>query len=200
MVSLWTFFWLFGGEVSGSQHHQPSGSNQSGVYVLMDSISLTFPTWWGFQYLQNSSKILLGISLEGEPGMFPKAALLFLDLFLPCLPMHVQSPNCVWLWPHGLQPTRLLCPWDVPDKNTGVGCRFLLQGIILTQGLNPCLLHWRVLSFPLSHPGSAVSTWLLQLLHMGSGVAAHRLSCATAHGIFQNQGSIRCLLHHKSNS
>ena len=29
--------------------------------------------------------------------------------------------------PHGLQPTRLLCPWDSPAKNTGVGCHFLLQ-------------------------------------------------------------------------
>ena len=26
------------------------------------------------------------------------------------------------------QPTRLLCPWHFPDKNTGVGCHFLLQG------------------------------------------------------------------------
>ena len=25
------------------------------------------------------------------------------------------------------QPTRLLCPWDSPGKNTGVGCHFLLQ-------------------------------------------------------------------------
>ena len=32
------------------------------------------------------------------------------------------------LWPHGLWPARLLCPWDFPDKNTGVGCHFLLQG------------------------------------------------------------------------
>ena len=31
------------------------------------------------------------------------------------------------LQPHGLQPTRLLCPWDFPGKNTGVGCHFLLQ-------------------------------------------------------------------------
>ena len=29
--------------------------------------------------------------------------------------------------PHGLQPTRLLCPWNSPGKNTGVGCHFLLQ-------------------------------------------------------------------------
>ena len=26
------------------------------------------------------------------------------------------------LQPHGLQPTRLLCPWDFPGKSTGVGC------------------------------------------------------------------------------
>ena len=25
------------------------------------------------------------------------------------------------LQPHGLQPARLLCPWNSPDKNTGVG-------------------------------------------------------------------------------
>ena len=30
--------------------------------------------------------------------------------------------------PHGLQPTRLLCPWDFPGKSTGVGCHHLLQG------------------------------------------------------------------------
>ena len=47
------------------------------------------------------------------------------------------------LWPHGLQPTRLLRPWDSPGKNTGVGCHFLLQGIFSTQGLNLGLLHWR---------------------------------------------------------
>ena len=29
--------------------------------------------------------------------------------------------------PHRRQPTRLPCPWDSPGKNTGVGCRFLLQ-------------------------------------------------------------------------
>ena len=31
------------------------------------------------------------------------------------------------LWPQGLQSTRLLCPWNFPGKNTGVGCHFLLQ-------------------------------------------------------------------------
>ena len=41
-----------------------------------------------------------------------------------------------------------------PGKNTEVGCHFLLQGIFLNQGSNPCLLHQQVDSLPLSHRGS----------------------------------------------
>ena len=33
--------------------------------------------------------------------------------------------------PHGLQPTRLLHPWDFPGKSTGVGCHCLLRGPVL---------------------------------------------------------------------
>ena len=60
------------------------------------------------------------------------------------------------LRPHGLQPTRLLCLWNFPGKNTGVACHFLLQEIIPTQGLNLCLLHLRHWqdSLALSHLGS----------------------------------------------
>ena len=37
------------------------------------------------------------------------------------------------LRPYGLQyASLLLCPWDFPGKNTGVGCHFLLQGIFPT--------------------------------------------------------------------
>ena len=43
-------------------------------------------------------------------------------------------------WIVGLQAP--FCPWDFQGKNTGMGCHFLLQGIILTQGSNPCLLRW----------------------------------------------------------
>ena len=34
--------------------------------------------------------------------------------------------------PHGLQPTRLLHPWDFPGKSTGVGCHCLLQWMLCT--------------------------------------------------------------------
>ena len=63
------------------------------------------------------------------------------------------------LRPHGLQPTGLLCPWDSPGKNTGVGCHALLQGIFPTQGLNLhllCLLHWQAGPLPLAPPGKTI--------------------------------------------
>ena len=69
------------------------------------------------------------------------------------------------LWPPRLQPSRLLCSWDSPGKNFGVGCHFLLQGIFLTQGLNPhhlCLLHWQAGSLPLVPPGKPwQQPWIL---------------------------------------
>ena len=47
------------------------------------------------------------------------------------------------------------------NKNTGVGCHFLLQGIFTTQGLIPQLLHCRQILYPLSHQGS--HSWDLNL-------------------------------------
>ena len=58
------------------------------------------------------------------------------------------------LQPHGLQPAQLLCPWDSPGKNTGVGCHFLLQEIFPTQGSNLGLPHCRQILYCLSHQGS----------------------------------------------
>ena len=59
------------------------------------------------------------------------------------------------LQPHGLQPTRLLCPWDFPGKDMGVGCHFLLQGILLTQELYLGLLHCRQILYQLSYQESS---------------------------------------------
>ena len=47
------------------------------------------------------------------------------------------------LQPHGLQSARILCPWNPPGKNTGVGCHSLLQGPFLTQGSNLGVLYCR---------------------------------------------------------
>ena len=55
------------------------------------------------------------------------------------------------VWPYGLQPARLLCPWNSTGKNTGVGSHSLFQGIFLTQWLNPGILHCRQIPYYLSH-------------------------------------------------
>ena len=55
------------------------------------------------------------------------------------------------LWPHGLLPARLLCPWGSPGKNTEMGCHALLQGIFPAQGSNPGLPHCRRILYCLSH-------------------------------------------------
>ena len=60
------------------------------------------------------------------------------------------------LQPNGLQPTRFLCPWDFPVKDTGVGCHFLLQGVFPTQGSNPGLLHCRQILYQLRYKESPI--------------------------------------------
>ena len=65
-------------------------------------------------------------------------------------PMHASEK---WKWshsvvsdslqPHGLQPTRLLPPWDFPGKSTGVGCHRLLLGVVW----EPCNLKIQCLLF-----------------------------------------------------
>ena len=55
--------------------------------------------------------------------------------------MSLQS--CPTLRPHRQQPTRLLCPWDPPGKNTGVGCHFPLQYMKVKS-----LSHARLLATP----------------------------------------------------
>ena len=97
-----------------------------------------------------------------RPFMSPALAAGALPLVLPssgrpstrpcvCVRDSVVSDS---LWPLGLRPTRLLCPWDFPGKNTGVGSCILLQVIFLTQGSNPGLLHCRQTLYHLSQQGS----------------------------------------------
>ena len=49
-------------------------------------------------------------------------------------------------------------PWNFPGKNIGVGSHSFLQGILLTQGLNPGLLHCRRIPYRVSHQRSPINT------------------------------------------
>ena len=106
---------------------------------------------------------------------------------------------------------RLLCPWDSPGKNTGVGSHSLLQGICPTQRLNLYLLHllhWQVGSLTLAPPGNPsllynfffkvsqscptlcnCSPWNSSGQNTGVG------SCSLLQGIFPTQGSNPGLPH-----
>ena len=67
--------------------------------------------------------------------------------------MCLVTQSCLTLC-NPMEPTRLLCPWNSPGKNTGVGCHFLLQGLFLTQGSNLGLWHCRQILYHLNHKGS----------------------------------------------
>ena len=97
-------------------------------------------------------------------------SLIILEHFLGAISLYIEDISilcvCVCsviqsrltLWPHGLQPTRLLWPWNLPGKHTWASCHFLLQGIFLTQGPNLYLLHplhWHVDTLPLVPLGKA---------------------------------------------
>ena len=74
-----------------------------------------------------------------------------------------ESLSPVQLFVTPVTPARLLCPWHVPDKNTGVGCHFLLPGIFPTRGSNPrllCPLHWQANSQLLDRQGSPMNSFL----------------------------------------
>ena len=74
--------------------------------------------------------------------------------FILCFPVLSCSVVFNSLQPHGLQPARLLYPWNYISKNTGESCHALLQGIFPTQGSNPGLPYCRWILYRLSHQGS----------------------------------------------
>ena len=94
--------------------------------------------------------------------------------------LHVQSLSRVQLfvtpWTVAHQ---FLCPRNFPDKNTGVGCHVLLQGVFPTSRSNPHLLHlqhWKVDSLSLSHLGSQIAHCAL---NAAAAAAKSLQSCPT---------------------
>ena len=93
-----------------------------------------FPAW------QESPNLRLLVLLIFARGMPAKSLQLCLTLYNP---MDCRSPGAS-------------IHEDSLGKNTGGGCHALLQGTVLIQGLNLCLLcllHWQARTLPLASPG-----------------------------------------------
>ena len=82
----------------------------------------------------------------------------------------------------------IICPWNSPGKNTGVGCHSLLQGIFPTQGSNPDLPYCRWILYQLSHRGiPRILEWVTYPFSSGSSQPRIQtgISCI-AGGFFTN--------------
>ena len=102
----------------------------------------------------------------------------------------VKSLSCVQLFvTHGLQPTRPLCPWDFPSKNTGVGCHFFLQGIF--PGIEPGSPTLQAEALPSKPPGKSIPCMLLLLLSCFSRIRLCATPQTAAHQAPQSLGFSR---------
>ena len=116
---------------------------------LSFTISQSLLKFVSIESVMLSNHLILYCPLLLLPSIFPSiVSVLWLIV------SHSDKSNS--LSSHRLYPTRLLCPWNYPDKKTGVGCHPLLQGNFPTQGSNPGLLHCRQILYHMSHQESSV--------------------------------------------
>ena len=89
------------------------------------------------------------------------------------------------LWSHGLQPSRLLCPWGFSRQEYWSGLPCLLQGIFPTQGSNPDLPHCGQILYWLSHQGSpGTLEWVAYPFSRGSSQPRNRTGVSCIAGRF----------------
>ena len=123
------------------------------TYTILDSPPWPTPTTsCGSQsHKQSHPNILHMGPVTSDPGedIIHRPATFCWCIFVDTWGLHVRreskgvvkTVSHVWFFCDPGLSIRLLCPWDFPDKNPGMGCHFFLQGIFLTQGSNPHLLH-----------------------------------------------------------
>ena len=100
-------------------------------------------------------------SIDGSPPGSPVPGILQARILDPFPSPMYESEK--WKWsrsvmsdssrPHGLQPTRLLHPWDFPGKSTGVGCHCLLRLVIY---ISYQMLNWNFPSWSKKLSGKAM--------------------------------------------
>ena len=118
----WTYPFLQNSPVSFGQKRHFSITTRALLLLLLSCFSRV--QLCATPYMAaHQAPLSLGFSRQGHWSGLPFPS-----------PMHESEK---WKWsrsvvsdpqrPHGLQPTRLLRPWDLPGKSTGVGCHCLLQ-------------------------------------------------------------------------
>ena len=130
------------------------------------ALRIRWPKYRSFNFsISSSSKYLRLISLKIHVSIFPQTpphpgchiTLSRVACTIQCVGVCVcRLVVSNSLRPHGLQPARLLCPWNSPGKNTGVGCHSFLQEIFPAQGSNSDLLNCRQILYPLSYQRNPV--------------------------------------------
>ena len=133
-----------GSPPGSSVHGDPPGKNTGvGFHALLQGIFLT----------QGLNPCLLCL-LHWQVGSFPLALHGNLMEYNLLKKEKEKAESLCYTTDCWLSGVLQAPPWNCPGKKTGVGCHFLFQGIFLTQGSNPCHLHWQMDSWLLSHQGS----------------------------------------------
>ena len=138
-----------------------SGIQQSHsvIHIYLHSFSDSFPIQVIIEYRVEFS-MLYSRSLLIIYFMYRQIDIVQIDIVL-------VAQSYLTLQHHGLQPTRLLCPWNSPGKNTGLGSHSLLQGNLPHSGWSLGLLHCRQILYCVSCQGSPYfiygSVYVIQL-------------------------------------
>ena len=131
------------------------------------SMELSRPEYWSGYSLSLLQGIILTQRLN--PGLPHCRQILYQLNYQGSLNALKRKELVARSWPTFSNPMDCSLPGssvhgDSPGKNTGVGCYALLQVIFPTQGLNPDLLHCRLILYRLSHQESPrILEWLASL-------------------------------------
>ena len=106
-------------------------SNESTLHIRC-------PKYWSFSFSISPSNEYSGFPLGLTSLISLQSKELSRVVSNTTVQMHQFFVSCS-ATSNSLQPYGLLCPWNFPGKNTGVGCYSLLQGILLTQRSNPSI-------------------------------------------------------------
>ena len=109
----------------------------------------------------NNNTVIKVLSVKSSFCIWP-----VISFGILCVCSHWVVSN--FLQPHGLWdpmwPTRLLCPWNSPGRNTGVGCHFLLQGIFPGPGIKPRSPTLKANSLPTEPPEKSLGYYTISFL------------------------------------